>query len=214
MKLSETTLNILKNFSTINQSIWIDTGNIIRTISPQKTIFGKAKVQETFERAFGVYDLNQFLSTLSLFDKPEIEFHEKYMVISDENTKVRYGYVDKNIIMVAPSKDLELPDIVVNFELGKDDFNKCMQAAGVMDLPNICAEVIGGQISVVACDSKNNSANHYNLTIGETESDDNKFTWRTENLRMMPDDYSVEISSKGISHLTRENVEYYIATEI
>ena len=67
MKISTETLNILKNFSTINSSLVVKQGNTIRTISPAKNILAKFECPESFDNDFAVYDLNKFLGGVITF---------------------------------------------------------------------------------------------------------------------------------------------------
>ena len=54
MKLSDKTLSVLKNFSSINQSILFKEGNKLRTISVMKNILAEATINEEFSRDFGI----------------------------------------------------------------------------------------------------------------------------------------------------------------
>ena len=83
MNISGNTISVLKNFSSINQSLVVDAGNTIRTISPQKTVMAVAEVDDTFDSSFAIYDLNQFLSAVSLFEKPDYEFEDKSVVVAN-----------------------------------------------------------------------------------------------------------------------------------
>lgn len=215
MKISADTLSLLKSFAGINQSIYVEVGNELKTISNQKTIIATATVEEQFDQSFGVYDLNQFLSTVSLFDKPEFEFHENHMVISDESSRVKYGYVAKDLLVTPPDKKLELPNVGIQFKLTNKEFQASMNAANVLGLPNWCVVVEGGKIFIRVCNKNDPSSNDYTVGLGDADVADNEYVFRTENLRLIPYDYNVEVSDLGISHFVSDNekVEYFIATE-
>jgi hypothetical protein len=64
IKISKRTLDILKNFSTINSGILVNEGNVLTTLSSTKNILAEAHVDETFPRQFAIWDLNKFLGTV------------------------------------------------------------------------------------------------------------------------------------------------------
>lgn len=214
MKVSNEMCDVLKSFSGINQSIWVDEGNILRTISPAKTILAKATVEEDFDSPFGIYDLNQFLGCLSLVDNAEIDLKDTYMRIHNDRNKIKYGYVEKDIITTPPAKEMKLPSEDVTFVLTNDVMQKVMQSCNVMQFPNVVVEVKDNQLSLVACDIKNPGGNRFEAFVCEHEGE-YSFTYRSDNLKVMPFDYNVSISDKGISKWSSrpEKVEYFIALE-
>lgn len=214
MNLSNESLSVLKNFSTINPSVWVNEGNVLRTMSPAKTIMASAVVGDEFPTPFGVYDLNQFLGTIGLFENPDFDFKDTYVLLSKDKSKVRYGYVDKDLITVPPEKNLELPDVSVEFRLDNEDLQKVLQACNVLQLPHLSVRCNDGELQLVACDAKNPENNEFSVVVGECSSN-SSFVFRLENLKMMPNDYNVKLSSRGISEFSSvaENVTYFIATE-
>ena len=214
MKVSNEMCDVLKSFSGINQSIWVDEGNVLRTISPAKTILAKATVEEGFNSPFGIYDLNQFLGCLSLVENAEIDLKDTYMRIHNDRNKIKYGYVEKDIITTPPAKEMELPSEDVSFILTNDVMQKVMQSCNVMQFPNVVVEVKDNQLSLVACDVKNPGGNRFEAFVCEHEGE-YSFTYRSDNLKVMPFDYNVNISDKGISKWSSrpEKVEYFIALE-
>jgi len=214
MKVSNEMCDVLKSFSGINQSIWVDEGNVLRTISPAKTILAKATVEEDFDSPFGIYDLNQFLGCLSLVDNAEIDLKDTYMRIHNDRNKIKYGYVEKDIITTPPAKEMKLPSEDVTFVLTNDVMQKAMQSCNVMQFPNVVVEVKDNQLSLVACDVKNPGGNRFEAFVCEHEGE-YSFTYRSDNLKVMPFDYNVSISDKGISKWSSrpEKVEYFIALE-
>lgn len=216
MKLSESTLNVLKNFSTINTGIQIKPGNTIRTISKQQNVFGKSTVTETFDSEFVIYDLNRFLALLSSLNDPEIVINaeKKNLTIKSGSSKTVYGLSDESMIVAPPSKDIKVENAEVNFSLTKDDFNQVMKLSGVLGLPNIAVIGDGTNISIATLDVKNDESDNFSIKVGDTDKRF-KFIFNTENLKMIPGNYSVSISSKGVSHFKHasEPVEYWVATE-
>ena len=91
MKLSDRTINLLKNFASINQSILFKQGNQLRTISVMKNILAEANVDEDFPQDFGVYDLSQFLNSLGLFQEPELNFTgQSFVNIKEGKQRSKY----------------------------------------------------------------------------------------------------------------------------
>ena len=214
MNISENTLSVLKNFSGINQNLAVKEGNKIRTISPQKTVMAVAQVEDKFDQGFAIYDLNQFLSAISLFEKPEFIFEDNNVVVANGKSSIRYFYADESMVMTAPDRDIELPDTVVEFKLSEDTLKSTLQAASVLQVPNWSVIGNGKIIEIVVGDVKNDTSNDYRVKVGDT-SDEFNLTFKVDNLKMMQRDYNVTISSKGISHFTTEkgDLSYFVATE-
>jgi len=215
MKLTTKTFQILKNFSSINQSIYINPGNVIRTISPMKTIMAEAKVQEMFPREFGIYDLNQFLGVVSLFDEPDFDFDTYYLTMtSEDKAQSNYFYADKSMIIVPPEKSLELPDEPVSFVVGDKVLKSVQQAASVLQLPEIVVKGDGENITIRAMNTGNSTSNSFYYNVGRT---DKKFSmvFKVENLKILLGSYNVTISSKGITKFesTDGNLKYMIVNE-
>tara|TARA_Y100000004_G_scaffold190453_1_gene247613 strand:+ start:334 stop:993 length:660 start_codon:yes stop_codon:yes gene_type:complete len=214
MHLSSDTLNVLKNFSTINPSIMFKEGNVLKTLSTQKTIMAQVEVDDNFDSSFAVYDLNQFLSTLSLFEQPSMEHQGSHILISDSKNATKYFCTDPEMVVTPPDKNIELPDTPVKFSMTADDLKSSISAASVLQLPDWCVVGDGKVISIKVTDTKNETSNTFEREVGVTDA---KFTmvFKTENLKLLPGDYDVEISSQKISHFSsREGkVRYWIATE-
>jgi hypothetical protein len=212
MKISDNTLNVLKNFSTINQSIVIKQGNTLRTISEAKNILAQAVVNEAFPQDFAVYELNQFLGLDSIFEDPDYTFGEAAVTVSEGTTRSRYTYTDPSMVTTPPEKNLELPSKEVSFAMTSDDFAKVRNAANQLQLPNIVIRGSDGVITVTATDIQNPSSNEYSREVGTTDAVF-QFVFRPENMKLISDDYQVTVSSKGISHFKGQMIEYWIATE-
>ena len=216
MNLSTDTLAILRNFSEINDNILFKPGSKLNTISAMKNILAEATITEKFDTEFGIYSLSEFLRAVELFDKPAVKVNgANYAVISDEKSKqtIKYFFADKSVI-VTPQKGISMPDKTVAFTLKKDDFSKIQKAATTLNLPDIAIKGNGKLISFVATDKKNKSSNDYSLNIGET---DKQFTayFKSENFKMISDDYDVAISKAKVSHFINRSkpVQYWIALE-
>ena len=215
MKLSEKTLNILKNFSSINQSILVKQGNQLRTISVAKNILAEAEIKEDFPRDFAIYDLNQFLNGLSLHQDPEMDFSpDSYVSIREGKRRVKYFYADPNVIISPPEKAIQLPSQDVCFQLDSVTLEKLLKAAAVYQLPDLCAIGESGVIKLVVRDKKNDTSIEYAEVVGETDKEFT-FNFKIENIKIIPGVYDVVVSSKLLSQFTNSNhdLKYYIALE-
>mgnify|MGYP001583199328 FL=1 len=213
MKLSNGTINVLKNFSTINQNLVIKEGSDISTMSAMKNIVAKAKVEEDFTKEFAIYDLNEFLSALSLFGTPDLDFQDDYVVITEEGSakSLKYWYSDPSVV-TTPTKDITMPSNEVKFDFSSDSLAEITKAASVIGAPDMVLEK--GKLRVT--DKKNTTANDYATELDVPDSDvDYKFWFKVENLKLLPGSYNVEVSSKNISRFSNSNVdiEYFIALE-
>ena len=116
MKLSDKTISVLKNFSSINQSILFKKGNKLRTISVMKNILAEATINEELPKDFGIYDLGQFLNGLSLHNSPELDFaNDNHVVIKEGKMRSKYFFADSNVIITPPDKEMTLPseDVII-----------------------------------------------------------------------------------------------------
>jgi hypothetical protein len=216
MKISNDTLAVLQNFATINNGIQVKTGNSIKTISPNKTLLGLATVKENFDTPFCIYDLSQFLGTLSLFDSPDLDFGENSVEIVEGETCLKYVYADPNTIVTVPEKRLEC-DGDIEFDLPQKSLDRLQKAANILGLPNLVITTDDAEeyLIAVATDVKNSTSNNFKVKLdGETPSGDTfKMVLKFDNLKLIPDDYHVRISSKGISHFDGKKAEYFVAVE-
>ena len=218
MKLSKHTLNMLKNFSDINMSIEIKKGNVLRTVSVQKNILAQAELEDEFPKDFAIYELNRFLGAVSLFDDPELEFNAKSVNIGTTKHSADYVYCDPSMIVTPPENNINFPDPEVKFTLSQDSLSQVMRASNVLGTPEIAIE--GGphpndSIRIKALDVNNDSTDTFQVVLDEKSGHTFRFVFKTENMKMIPGNYDVEISSKGISHFSLQGIklQYWIATE-
>jgi len=212
MKLSARTLHLLKNFSTINPSIVLKPGGVAATISPNKTILARASISDEIPNVVAIYNLSRFISTLSLFENPDLDFGDKSVRISDGNRSVIYHYADASIIMVPPEKQIKLPSNDAECFITNKDFQNITKALSVLGLPEIAIVGDGENISLEAIDTKNPTADTFSIVVGQS-SNVFRAIFKSENLKIMDGDYTVTISSKGISQFVGTEVSYWIAVE-
>ena len=199
-------------------SIEIKEGNILRTVSVQKNILAQAELEDSFPQDFAIYELNRFLGAVSLFDDPEFRFNGKSANIGTTRHSVDYVYCDPSMIVTPPENNITFPDPEVKFTLSQDALSQIMKASNVLGTPEIAIE--GGPhpndvIRIKALDVNNDSTDTFKVVLDEKSEHTFMFVFKTENMKMIPGNYDVEISSKGISHfsLQGQKLQYWIATE-
>ena len=215
MKLTDSTLAVLKNFAGINNSILVKKGNQLRTISVAKNILAEAEIPEDFPRDVAIYDLNQFLNGLSLHQDPNLDFTEdSHITIKEGRRRVKYFYADPQVIIAPPDKEINLPTKEVCFQLESTSLEKLVKAAAVYQLPDLSVIGENGEITMVVRDKKNDTSNEYAVNLGETDSNF-EFNFKMENIKIIPGSYDVVISSKLLSEFTNTqyNLKYFIALE-
>ena len=212
MKFSERTLTILKSFSTINKSILMKEGNVLKTVTPEKTLVATATIPDQIPSQACVYDLSRFLSILSLYNDPDVEFEDKYFMIKDGKRKTKYVYADISMIHAAPEKDIQLPSLDVVVDVSWDDLQSVIKAAGVLQFSEVAFVGAEGKIWLKAIDSNNANSDDNGVEIGTT-SDEFKIIIKTDNLKLLPQDYKVSLCAKGISEFKGEDVTYFVAID-
>ena len=215
MKLSDKTLSVLKNFSTINQSILFKQGNKLRTISVMKNILAEATISEELPKDFGIYDLSQFLNGLSLHQSPELDFaNDGHVVIKEGRMRSKYFFADPNVIITPPEKAIDLPSEDVSFELRTEQLDKLLKAAAIYQLPDLAVIGEAGVVKLLVRDKKNDTSNDFSVIVGETDKQFS-FNFKIENIKILPGTYDVIVSQKLLSRFTSKNhdLTYYIALE-
>ena len=211
MKLSDNTISVLKNYSTINQNLMINMGSTLSTMSAMKNIVSKATVEETFEKDIAIYDLNEFLASMSLFDNPELNFQDNFVIMKGESSNsLRYWYSDPSVVTTV-SSEIEMPECELEFTLSTEQLAKITRAAATIGAPDMVLE--NGNLRVT--DKKNDTANDFTLNVFEDTGVDYKFWFKVENLTLMAGTYDVSVSSSKISNFknTNADMEYFIALE-
>ena len=217
MKLSSNTMNILKKYASINQNVVIKEGKEITTMSAMKNIVARAEVEEEFPQEVAIYDLNEFLSALSLFKSPNLEFQDTYVNITEENnpkTSLKYFYSDPSVV-TTPSKMITMPSNEVTFTLESATLSNITKAAAVIGSADLVLENSNGTPSLTVKDKKNDTANSYSMGVDTKGEGKFSFFFKLENLTLIDGKYTVEVSSKNISHMKNEStpIEYWIALE-
>ena len=215
VKISKRTLDILKNFSTINSGILVNEGNLLTTLSSTKNILAEARVDETFPRQFAIWDLNKFLGTVSLFKDPDFIFDENFITVKSGGSSVRYYYCAQNLV-TSTNKRITMPTAVVEFDLKTKDFAEVMKAASVLQVQHLCVRSSedGSKIELAVVDKSDTTSNFYSLVVGDNTSGATfEFIFDVDNLKILQGDYRVSISQKIVSCFTNKNepLTYWIA---
>lgn len=213
MKLSKETLSLVKNFSGISSNLLLKQGNTLNTISAQKNVMASTTVTESFPQEFGIYDLNEFLGALTLFEDPELEFQDKYVSIKEGTNSIKF-FASDPAVLVAPTKEITFPDPEVEFKLSEKVLSMIQRTASVLRSSDVSIVGDGSKVSVVVGDKKNATANSYEVEVGTTDKSF-KVNMKVENLKMLPGDYTVSVSTKKISRFksSKGDLVYYVAIE-
>ena len=222
MNLSNETVSVLKNFATINQNLVIKSGNNISTMSAMKNIVASAEVKEDFPTEFAIYDLNEFLASVSLFDKPSLDFKDDFVVMTEDGSSgkvLKYWYSDPSVVTTV-TKEITMPECEVSFSLENGLLSNVQKAAAIIGVPDMVLEGMDSGIALLkVTDKKNATANDYAVKI-DVNNDDGKnhpykFWFKVENLKLLSGTYDIGVSSKNISHFVNTNVgiQYWIALE-
>ena len=216
MKLSDNTLSLLKNFSTINTSILFKKGNKLRTMSVMKNILAEATIEEELPKDFGIYDLNQFLNGMGLHQSPELDFkNEGHVVITEGKMRSKYFFADPAVIITPPAENkIALPSEDVTFDISTDQLDKLLKAASIYQLPDLSVVGENGAVKLLVRDKKNDTSNSFSIAVGDTESTFS-FNFKVENIKILPGTYEVVVSQKLLSRFSSRNhdLTYYIALE-
>ena len=216
MKVSERTINLLKNYANINQSIEFREGNVLKTVSPLNTILASVEVEEVFSKTFPIYELSRFLGTLNLFNNPELDFTDNGVSITDDKHEATYRYCgSSSMFQTPPDKDITFPDAEINFDLSQEQFKKTINAANTLGLPEVVVEGDGTEIRLLVSDTGNISSDNFSTKVGSTDKTFHMI-FKTENFSIIAEwTYNVSLSSKRISHFKREgdSLQYWIALE-
>jgi hypothetical protein len=217
MELNDKTLAVLKNYATINPNVVINEGNVLKTISEAKNVLSSAELDDAFPKTFGIYDLNEFLNVLSLVDSPNLKFEDNYVLVSDGSgrTRIKYFYSDIDMLTV-PSKDIIMPEAEVSFSFDRETLSRVKRAASVLGHTELSVSVINNVLSLSVVDQNDKTSNVFSIDVDGTYKNENfNYVFNISNLKMIDDDYRVDISSKLISHFVNEQsgIQYWVALE-
>lgn len=218
MELTESTLQVLKNYATINSNIVIEEGNVLKTISEAKNVLSRAEVDVTFPKSFGIYDLGEFLNVIGLLDSPNLKFEDDYVLVSDgtRRSRIKYFYSDPDIL-TKPTKDIIMPECDVKFTLDKNTLSRVKRASSVLGHTEMSLSRDGESLVLSVIDSTDKTSNVFSIDVdGEVSKEgDFNYIFNIANLKMVDGDYEVSVSSKFISQFVNKesNSYYWVALE-
>ena len=218
MKLSSETLTVLQNFASINSNIEFRKGKVLKTISQGKGVLATATLNDEFPDNFCVNDLNQFLVVYNLNKDTEINLTETDIIFKSGRSKTNYRKTEKNNCVLPPEKDLSLPSVDLDIVISESDLSGILKSAAVLKSSHIAIETdkSNQKVSLTACDPSDTSAHINAIDLGENSTGKEfTFVFSLENLRMIPGEYRLQISSKGIALFknTKVDIQYFIAME-
>lgn len=218
MQLTDTTINVLRNYASINPNIVFNEGNTLKTISVARNVLSTTELNESFPQKFGIYDLNSFLAVISLVEEPRLKFEKDYVVVSDSTgrSSIKYFFSDPEML-TSPGNAINMPEAEVKFTLDSSTLDKVKRAASALGHEEISIKPTQGAIRLSVIDSEDATSNTFSIDVeGEyPEGVDFNFILNVNNLKVVSEDYDVEISSKLISHFKskQSTIEYFIAVE-
>jgi hypothetical protein len=216
MKLNERTLTVLKNFAGINSGVVLRKGKVQKTMSPEQTILVEAHLEDDLPETFGIYDLNQFLGNVTTLSSPDMIFTENSVIMNDGELSLNYYSCSTNLIISPPEgKDLVMKDADVTFDLSQATLQKLLKLSAMNNLPNISVIGKSGELRLQTHEVKNDTSNFASIKIGEFTGSDFNVSFKTENLKLIPDDYEVQIKVGGFSSFTNKTktLKYFVAME-
>ena len=219
MKLSEETLTLLKNFAGINSNIVMNPGNVVKTMSESKTIMGQATIAESIPNQFGIYDLNEFLGVVNMFDDPDLEFdpNMKFVNVREGNKSVKYFFSDASIL-TTPTKDIVMPPCEVNFTLTSSDMANIRKASSALGVTDLVVSIKSNSAPMlIVTDTEDATSNTFEVALTEYSAAgvDCRFVFNIGNFKFVNEDYQVSISSKLLSNFKSltSSTEYWVALE-
>jgi len=219
MKLNENTVNVLRNFSSIQPNLVVVKGNVIKTMAEAKNILATAELDQSFDKDFGIYDLNEFLNVITLVKNPDLQFGKDSVEVNGESglSAVHYNYADTNIL-TAPKSNVTAPEFELSFKLSEDNLNNIRRASSVLAHDKMTITPNGGSVRITVTDKDNATSNSYHIdvpVIGNQPEEDYCFIMNIDNLKLISGEYEVNLSSRLLSQFVNKNakVSYFIALE-
>ena len=218
MELTDKTLEVLRNYATINPNLVFSEGNTLKTISVARNVLSQTTVEESFPQSFGIYDLNEFLSVLSLVNKPRLKFETDYVVVGDSTgrSEVKYFYSDPDMLTSTP-QDIVMPEREVKFVIDTDTLSRVRKFNAALGHNEMTITPTTGAVRLTIVDPKDSTSNAFSIDVeGEYPEDvDFNFVVNVNNIKVVNEDFTVSVSKKLISQWKSQQsaIEYFIAFE-
>lgn len=215
MNLSEKTISILKNMSSINPSIKIKPGSKLSTVDQGRFILAIAEVEEEFEQECCIYELPKLLNILPLIKDPELNFGEHVLNITSKTSasKLKYAYCSEDVIVVSKYNPIKISDVSVEFDLSEEDLTAIIKAVNILSLPSIAFSGESGSLYVKSVDAKDSNSNEFKIKLGDIDKDFITI-FNPDKLKLLySDDYHVTISDAHVTKFASSNISYWLAAE-
>lgn len=202
ISLSKETLEILDIASKINNSIGIDAGSSIKTLSVDGAVAMIAGVKEEFPENMVIYDLSQFLSILKqpTFQDATLNFSEdNKVVIKAGKAKVNFWYAAADFVKSASKvKDINIDPVDLEFVLTAETLDAITRGASLLGHKLFLVRV-SDNVLYLAASTDIDTSNILEIDLGTIECADISFKFSLSNIKLIRGDYKVQISSSGIA---------------
>lgn len=218
MQLRSETVNVLKNFSSINTNLVIRRGNKIETMSPSNDIIAAFEADDEFDTQLSIFNLNEFLGVLGAFEKPELELEDKYVLIRQGRQNVKYVYAEESLLITAPKNQEKIVAALANpsvsFNLSDTTLAKLQKMSGILGAEDLAVIGDGSKITLKVLDKKNPNSNEFELDTEVSTDKVFQVNFKMDKLRILQGSYTIDIT-KRVSKFTNDGIKlyYYIAVE-
>ncbi len=219
MILTKQLLDILKNFSNINQSILFKPGEIVSTISPAKNILANCKIKQTIDHEFAIYDLHEFLAIASMFIDTECKFTDHQIILRQGKKQVKYTFAHPSTITCSEYKTIHISenDIITSFDIDFGDINNIIKTSAILKTEDVIIEGNDGNVVIKAGNVKDSTSNQYIFDIDHLNK---PFTGsfskllKIDTIKLINQTYTVKIPNKKLIQFdgVETKVSYWFAT--
>lgn len=217
VQISKETLEILKVMASINNSIKILAGNVLKTISPNGSVIMETEIAETFPQDFAIYELNRLLAVLNLNNMKDavLEFSDdKKIVIRAGKVAIDFFFANEEFVS-HPGKTVQLPSVDLSVELTQENIDDFVKGAAALGHKILAFRAENGVVKLVATTPEIDTSNNMEIELpavdGAEAPIDGEYKIKLEYVKLIPGDYLIQICSRGImrlEHKTRKVVSF------
>lgn len=215
MELSKSTLEILRNFATINTNLLFKPGSKLETKSASNDIFAEVTVAEKFDKEAGIYNMNELLGVASLFNKPDFEFSDKFLQIKEGKNRMKYMYSDASLL-TTPKNKINMPKSEIDFVLSSENLVKIHKASSALSAENLGFFSDGSRLTAKVFNAKNPTSNDFEVDLDVETTKKFSAILKIEKLKLLSGQaYDVSLTANRISRFKASGIDltYYIAVE-
>lgn len=211
MKVSKSTLDTFKNFASINTNLLIREGQVLSTVSNSMNILCRAQVTESFPREFAIYDLNQFLSLLTMDENADLNFGDESVTVQTIAGKFEFYYAEPSVIKAAPDKEIQVESLY-EFNLTKENIQTIYRAASAISAPFLRVVGDGQQVLMSVGDPNTPKSNSFTTILGDSSLE---FDARLsiESLKIIPDSYVATVGKAPVIMFANDERTYWLALD-